>query len=162
FRVVVVGDSLTYGYGIPEEATFTHLLNKWMSSDGRIEFLNLGVPGFQSEDIAKEIDRFIPELKPDLIIYGVCENDFLPSGVGQYAFTYEIPLPEGMKTFLLSYSRALQFTSGLYDAALRRFHLRRDFYDDILADFAGYQQRFEHDVGRMALRTKQAGLPPIV
>src|SRR5262249_41843768 len=90
FRVIVVGDSLTYGYGISEEATFTHLLNEWMSSDGRIEFLNLGVSGFQSEDIANAIDRMVPQLTPDLIIYGICENDFLPSGVGQYQFNYEI------------------------------------------------------------------------
>ncbi len=161
-RVIVVGDSLTYGYAIPQEATFTHLLSEWMSSDGRIEFLNLGVPGFQSEDVAKVIDRAIPELAPDLIIYGVCENDFLPSGVGQYELTYAIPIPENIKAFLLSHSRALEFTSDLYDAALRRFHIRRDFFDDILADFDGYQQRFDRDVRRMALHAKQADLPPII
>lgn len=162
YRVIVVGDSLTYGYGIPEEATFTHLLNEWMSDDGRVEFLNLGVSGHQSEDIAKVIDRAIAELVPNLIVYAVCENDFLPSGVSQYDFSYDFPLPDGVKMFLLAHSRALQLISDLYDATLRRFHLRRDFFDDILSDFDGYQRRFERDVGRMALRAKENGLPAIV
>jgi lysophospholipase L1-like esterase len=162
FRVIVVGDSLTYGYGIAEEATFTHLLNDWMSRRETVEFLNLGVPGAQSEDIANTIEKFIPRLKPDLIIYAVCQNDFLPSGVGQYEFTYAFPLPESTKAFLLKHSRALQVTSDLYDAALRRVHLRRDFFDDILRDFDNYQGRFRRDVKRMEALAAAAGLPPIV
>jgi hypothetical protein len=162
FRVIVVGDSLTYGYGIAEEATFAHLLNDWMSRRETIEFLNLGVAGAQSEDIANTIEKFIPQLKPDLIIYAVCLNDFLPSGGEQYEFTYAFPLPESTKAFLLKHSRALQFTSDLYDAALRRAHLRRDFYDDILSDFDNYQGRFRRDVTRMEALASAAGLPPIV
>jgi hypothetical protein len=162
FRVMVVGDSLTYGFGIAEEATFTHLLDDWMSLRRTIEFLNLGVPGSQSEDIANTIEKFIPRLRPDLIIYAVCLNDFLPSGGEQYEFTYAFPLPESTKAFLLKHSRALQFTSDLYDAALRRAHLRRDFFDDILRDFDNYQGRFRRDVTRMEALASAAGIPPIV
>jgi hypothetical protein len=164
FRVLVVGDSLTYGWGIAEESTFTHLLNDWMSRSKTIEFLNLGVAGAQSEDIANTIEKFVPRLKPDLIIYAVCQNDFLPSGRPQdeSEHTYAFPLPESAKAFLLTHSRALQFTSDLYDAALRRAHLRRDFFDDILGDFDNLQGRFQHDVKRMEALASAARLPPIV
>jgi hypothetical protein len=162
FRVVVVGDSYTYGDGIAEQATFTHLLNDWMSREGMTEFLSLGLEGAQSEDIANTIEKFIPRLRPDLIIYAVCLNDFLPSWVGQYEFTYAFPLPESAKAFLLKHSRALQFTSDLYDATLRRAHLRRDYLDDILSDFDNYQERFRRDVERMAALASAAGLPPII
>jgi hypothetical protein len=164
FRVIVVGDSLTYGFGIAEGATFTHLLNDWMSHGETIEFLNLGVIGLQSEDIAKTVEKFIPRLKPDLIIYAVCQNDFLPSGVPQedYDFAYAFPLPEGTKVFVLEHSRALQFTSDLYDAALRRVHLRRDVFDQILRDFDNNEMRFRRDVAHMEALASAAGLPPVV
>jgi hypothetical protein len=162
FRVIVVGDSNTYGWGIAEEATFTHLLSDWLSRGETAEFLSLGVPGAQSEDIANMIARFIPLLKPDLIVYAVSQNDFLPSGVGQYEFTYAFPLPESAKAALLKQSRALQLTSDLYDGVLRRAHLRRDYLDDILSDFDNYQGRFRRDVARMEALASAAGLPPIV
>jgi hypothetical protein len=135
-----------------------------MSRGETIEFLNLGVAGAQSGDIANTVEKFIPRLKPDLIIYAVCQNDFLQSGVPQedYEFPYAIPLPESTKAFLLKFSRALQFTSDLYDAALRRVHLRRDIFDQILSDFDNFQGRFRRDVARMEALASAAGLPPIV
>jgi hypothetical protein len=47
-----------------------------------------------------------------------------------------------------------------YDAALRRLGLRVDFYDHILEDFQGYQQRFAVDVQAMNDLVRAAGLPP--
>jgi hypothetical protein len=118
----------------------------------------------QSEDIADTIEKFIPRLKPDLIIYAVCQNDFLPSGIPEenYDFAYAVPLPESIKAFLLEHSRALQFTSDLYDAALRRAHVRRDVFDQILRDFDNHAARFGRDVARMEALASAAGLPPIV
>jgi hypothetical protein len=52
--------------------------------------------------------------------------------------------------------------SRAYDAALRRLHYRTDFFDDILADFQGYQKRFARDVADMNEAVKAAGLPPLV
>ena len=75
---MVVGDSLTYGAGIEIEDTFVALLNRWLSPDYRVEVLNLGLAGGQSEDILKVIKKFQAPLSPDLIIYAVCLNDFLP------------------------------------------------------------------------------------
>jgi hypothetical protein len=40
--------------------------------------------------------------------------------------------------------------------------LRKDFYDDILADFAGYQRRFASDVTQMNEVVRAANLPPLV
>jgi GDSL-like Lipase/Acylhydrolase family len=157
-----VGDSLTYGYGIAEKDTFVHLLNDWLSQEAPVEVFNLGVSGYQSEDIANVIEKFLPQLQPDLVVYTICLNDFLPSGAGEYTYEYAVPLPEKFKTFALAHSRALQFTSDLYDAALRRVHVRRDFFDDILRDFGSYQTRFRHDVARMQAFVSAAGLPPIV
>jgi len=149
FRVMVVGDSLTFGYGIAEKNTFVALLNEWLKKDYRIEVLNLGVSGYQSQDVLGAIKKFVPQLHPNLVIYTVCQNDFLPSGVNEYEITRPFPLPERVKSFLIAHTRTGAFLNVKYDAALRALHMRRDFYDDILRDFAGYQKRFEGDVVEM-------------
>lgn len=165
YRVLVVGDSLTYGYGISEQSRFSDLLNKWMGSSFRIEFLNLGHPGYQSEDILKVVKINIKKLKPDLVLYGVCLNDFLPSTVSEYyrdGSAYEVPLPPSLKKFLIENTRIGSFLSDRYDIALRKLHLRKDFFDDILANFSGYRTRFAQDVERMNKEVVLAGLPPMV
>jgi lysophospholipase L1-like esterase len=164
YRVMVVGDSLTYGIGLAEEWRFSNLLQDRLGRQYRIEFLNLGVAGAQSEDILAIIRKYLPVLKPNLVIYAVCLNDFLPTGVGQYytVKAYPFPLPDGVKTFLIENTRSGAFLNETYDAALRRFHLRADFFDDVVADFQGYQKRFARDVQDINKSVRAAGLPPLV
>jgi lysophospholipase L1-like esterase len=163
YRAIVVGDSLTYGDGLSEEWRFTNLLDRWMNQEFRIEFLNLGVDGRQSEDILEIINRLLPILKPNLVIYAICLNDFLPSGRPEYSSAgYPFPLPDLVKDFLIRRTRTGAFLSHSYDGALRRLHLRADFFDDILKDFDGYQQRFARDVAEMNRSVRAAGLPPMI
>jgi lysophospholipase L1-like esterase len=164
FRVLIMGDSLTYGDGIGERQTYTALLNQWLESDGQIEFLNLGAPGLQSEDILRSIKKFVPELKPDLVIYGICLNDFLPSGIGQYGDldAYALPFPSEWKSFLMKHTHVDALMSDLYDAALRSMRLRKDFYIDILSNFGGYKERFAKDLAKMNQFITESGLPPLI
>lgn len=164
YRVLVVGDSLTYGQGIEEKDTYVALLNDWFSKDYRIEFLNLGAEGYQSEDVLNAIREYVPKLKPNLVIYGICQNDFLPSGVGQYSNVdaYAVPLPHRLKTLLISHTYTGALLNDVYDGALRRLHLRSDFFDDILGNFNHYNDRFRKDVAAMNVFIGAAGLPPLV
>jgi GDSL-like Lipase/Acylhydrolase family len=164
FRVLVMGDSITYGAGIAEQHTYTALLNQWLGHNGRIEFLNLGISGQQSEDTLRWIKKFVPELGPDLVFYGVCLNDFLPSGRGEYddRHVYAVPLPEKFKAFLIRNSRTAALTNDLYDDTLRLLHVRATFLDHILSDFDGYQVRFARDVAEMNKFLIGSGLPPMV
>ena len=89
YRILIVGDSLTYGLGVPEVWTYGRILERALDRDYRVEVLNLGVSGFQSEDVLHLVTRYVPRLKPDLVVYGVCLNDFLPSRTNEYrAFTF--------------------------------------------------------------------------
>ena len=91
FRVLVLGDSLTYGDGIEERFTYSRQLERLLRRRWRVEIVDAGVDGAQSEDIVRIARRLVPELQPDLVIYGVCLNDFLPSGVGQYDESIRLP-----------------------------------------------------------------------
>lgn len=163
FRLTVVGDSMTYGYGVDEKFSYVSLLQDLLGRDFNVEVLNLGRSGWQSEDILGIVRTQLPQLQPDLVFYGVVHNDFLPSQKGQYvARGYEFPIPESLETFLMSHSRFVGFVADAYDAALRTAGLRKDFFDDILEDFAGYQVRFAKDVAAMNQSVTGQGLPPIV
>jgi hypothetical protein len=161
YRIMVVGDSLTYGDGIEPEWTYPAQLERLLEKDYRVEVLNLGVDGLQSEDVVRELERMTPLLEPDLIVYGICLNDFLPSGVGQYS-RFLVPLPEWFKSMSLNRARLATLLADGYQMLLLVMGIRADFYDDILADFQGYQERFGRDVARMNEFAHRRGLPPIV
>ena len=135
-----------------------------MEDDYFIEFLNLGSDGLQSEDIKKRIYEFLPRLQPDLVIYGVCHNDFLPAGVEQYSANdaFSVPLPEYVKQTLARRSRLIRLSGDGYNALLLKLGLRADFYDDILKDFRSYQGRFVQDIEAMNSFVVSQGLPPVV
>ena len=162
FRIIALGDSLTYGYGIDEQDTYPKVLETLLNDTFRVEVLNLGVSGAQSEDIYKILQRKLPELQPDLVIYGMCLNDFLPSGVGQYDNNraYQVPLP--YKEHFIQNTLTGKLLAQRYDALLMRWGLRVDFFADILRDFDGFQTRFARDVKAMNAFALENGLPPIV
>ncbi|GAK48806.1 hypothetical protein U14_00013 [Candidatus Moduliflexus flocculans] len=165
-RVMVLGDSLTYGKGIDANDTYPSVIESMLSQDFRIEVLNLGINGYQSEQIAELLYWFAPKLQPDVIVYGVCLNDFLDAGEEENARGarrgWKIPLPESAKQFLISRTFAGEFFNKAYDDALMRVGLRVDFISNILAGMYHYQLRFTRDVTEMNFFAVSQGFPPIV
>jgi len=164
FRIAIVGDSLTYGDGVEARHTYSALLQQLLEREYAVEVLNLGSDGMQSEDVRNRVLEFVPRLQPDLVIYGVCHNDFLPAGVGQYAVNdaFALPMPDSFKRELASRSRLIRLMEDGYNAALMRMGYRTDFFDDILKDFRNYQGRFAADASAMNAYVLSQGLPPVV
>lgn len=164
FRIMVVGDSLTYGPGIAESDTYCAVIERELGREYNIEVLNLGIGGYQTENVLWVIRNFTPLLEPDLIIYGVCLNDFLPSRVGQYDtdMAYPFPLPGPFKDFMVERTLSGKLFAERYNDILLKAGLRKDFIDDILDGPAGYQEKFERDVAAMNDYTRSRELPSIV
>lgn len=161
FRIMVVGDSFTYGEGINAFWTYPEQLERSLARDFRVEVLNLGVDGYASEDVLNVVRRFLPELKPDLVVYGACLNDFLESGTYQSEH-YLFPLPGKLKKNLLKRSRVARHVEEWYGALLRILGLRPDFYSELLADFDARRRRFGRDVAALNSFVKARGLPPVL
>jgi len=162
YRIAAFGDSLTYGEGVAAEEAWPAVLERELQRDGRIEVLNLGVCGAQSEDVLHLAERLLPRLDADLVLYGVCLNDFLPSGRGQYRNNraWPVNLPYG---FHLEYGTRLGgLVAAAYDRLLMRVGVRADFTTDILRDFHDYQQRFGADVAALNRTVTARGLPPVI
>jgi lysophospholipase L1-like esterase len=162
FRIAAFGDSLTYGEGVAAEEAWPAVLEKALQGDYLAEVLNLGVKGSQSEDVLRRAERLLPALEPDLVLYGVCLNDFLPAGRMEYRNNraWSFTLPHG---FHLEHGTRLgALVVSAYDRLLMRVGVRADFYTDILRDFDDCQQRFARDVAALNRLVTARGLPPVV
>ena len=79
-RVAVVGDSFTFGFGVPEEQTYASVLAGILNRSPagrqrRFEVLNLGVVGYNTQDEAVVVERRAVALDPRLVIVGYVLND---------------------------------------------------------------------------------------
>jgi len=162
-RILVFGDSLTYGHGVDAAHAYPAVLQKALADHG-VEVINLGVSGHQSEDILKEMEIFARKLQGDIVIYGICHNDFLDSGEGQEGsrWRWKIPVSEQAEKWLRSHLRLAELVSDSYDRILLTVGARGDFYDVILQEMNGYQTRFSRDVRAMNDLVVKAGLPPVI
>jgi lysophospholipase L1-like esterase len=160
FRIMVVGDSLTYGEGIDAYWAYPAQLERALAPDFRVEVLNLGVRGHASGDILDVVRRFVPELAPDLVVYGVCLNDFLERG-GQQRDPPTL-LPRKVMKFLTRRTRVGRLFDERSAALVRMLGFKPDFYGDLLADFGARYRRFGNDVAAMNDLVMGRGLPPMV
>ena len=88
YRVVVVGDSFTYGWGVNAEDTWVRRLEENLRAKGYdVEVLNLGKPGAGPDFYASLAREAIPVLRPDLVVVGMLQNNDLasanPEGLSQ-------------------------------------------------------------------------------
>lgn len=79
FRVAVIGDSFTFGFGVPPERTYVAVLERQLRRNAargwRYEALNFGVGGYAASDEAIVLEHKVLPLAPDLVILGYALND---------------------------------------------------------------------------------------
>jgi hypothetical protein len=73
FRVAAYGDSEAFGWSVVLADTFERRME---AIDGRVEVLNLGVPGYNVADTREHLERTLAAFQPDLAIFLSTENDF--------------------------------------------------------------------------------------
>jgi lysophospholipase L1-like esterase len=76
-RVVAIGDSFTYGWGVAQSLPWPKLLESVLGREGySVEIANLGKPGASPRDYAELAAKAIPILKPDIVIVAIlqCED----------------------------------------------------------------------------------------
>lgn len=160
YRIMVVGDSLTYGEGIDGFWAYPAQLERVLAAEAGAEVLNLGVRGYASEDVLDVVRRFVPELEPDLVVYGVCLNDFLESGSRQ-PDRFSL-LPEKISKILTRRTRIGRLVDERFGALARALGLEPNFYAELLTDFEQRYRRFGDDVAAMNAFVTARGLPPMI
>jgi lysophospholipase L1-like esterase len=75
-RVVSLGDSSTFGWGVDPEYTYEELLARRLSTNGtRAEVFNLGMPGTTSRHGLGVLDHYASPLEPDVLVISFGAND---------------------------------------------------------------------------------------
>ncbi|MCA1901819.1 MAG: SGNH/GDSL hydrolase family protein [Candidatus Hydrogenedens sp.] len=78
FRILVFGDSYTYGWGVNIEQTWVRLLEKKLNvKRHKVETVNLGKPGADPWFYLELAQTAISILEPDLILIGLLQGDDL-------------------------------------------------------------------------------------
>lgn len=174
FRVLALGDSFTWGYGLGDgrdawPKALEARLRGEKGGDG-VRVFNLGVPGFTTVNELELLSRKGLALEPDLVVVQFLINDVLPSStdyqrVGE-DWLYERKavdlLPAGeMHDILRKKSRLYVFVNGRFRALQRKIWPARDWeelYDDGFPGWrdcrkalAGISRLTEHAGGKAVL-----------
>jgi lysophospholipase L1-like esterase len=78
FRIVVMGDSISFGYGVEEAEAYPQVLEALLSElvpDSPIEVVNLGVGGYNAYNEAQLLEGVGRTYEPDLVLVQFCIND---------------------------------------------------------------------------------------
>jgi hypothetical protein len=84
FRILVLGDSVTFGHGALPDTTYPFLLEQRLKQwrpDVNWQVWNLGVPGYNTTTELKYLERVGPRYQPDLVVIGFFENDLQDNDV---------------------------------------------------------------------------------
>ncbi|MBU1061504.1 MAG: SGNH/GDSL hydrolase family protein [Candidatus Omnitrophica bacterium] len=73
YNIFFIGDSFTEGCGVDEEKMYYNVI----ASNLDAEICVYGGPGYGTLQEYMVLDRYIDEIKPDLIVLQVCSNDFI-------------------------------------------------------------------------------------
>jgi len=74
-RVVCLGDSVTYGYGVEHEDSYPSYLEDELSRSGAFEVFNVALPGWSTRQQRIAYERIARRYRPNYVILGVCLND---------------------------------------------------------------------------------------
>jgi len=74
FRIVIIGDSMSFGYGVNDEETYAALIDK---SIPNVEVINLSVSGYGTDQELLRLQKQGFDFKPDLVILQITDNDFI-------------------------------------------------------------------------------------
>ena len=91
FVIAVLGDSYTFGQGVPQDKTFPSLLENTLNQSAKTDYFrvwNLGVSGYNTEQEDSLLRSFVLPRAPKWVVVGYNVNDYEPA----------YPLPDATST----------------------------------------------------------------
>ena len=158
-RVLVLGDSFTFGWGVSEKQAFPRQLERLLN--GRVQVFNAGVPGYNTEQQACQLHQLWDQAAPHAVLLAYVVNDAEPQ--------HTVPTsPDVVHRHVGSWlaERARQAVNALGDEARPLFRLRyHRHHTDYLRGFAPTSPKWQASkaaLGRMAALCRRHGVPLVV
>ena len=78
FRIAVLGDSVTFGQGVPTQDTFSEVLEKTMNAAGagKVRSYNYGEMAYSIKEMVATLEYRALAIQPDLVLLCVIYDDF--------------------------------------------------------------------------------------
>jgi lysophospholipase L1-like esterase len=157
YRIMLLGDSTTFGWGVREEDTAAKILERKLAADPprgytQVEVLNAGVGNY---DTVQEVTYYQTRgqaFHPDLVVLVFFIND--PE-----------PVPVEKKGFLIDRSYLLAFATNRFDGVLRHFGMRpgwKQYYSSLYDDDKPGFQACKKALQSLADSTRKNGAQPLV
>jgi len=124
-RILVLGDSITMGWGVEYENTYPRILEKLLNKDTttKIEVINTGVGNYNSVAELATLKKFF-YLNPDLIILGFYIND-----IEQISYPSQISYWIKRNSYVYAF-----FKDRLINVEFRGRKDARNYYDSLYQD----------------------------
>jgi hypothetical protein len=135
FRILVLGDSVTFGHGSVYEHTYPYLMEQRLKAwrpDVDWQVWNAAVPGYNTSQELAQLEQVGPAFAPDLVVVGFYENDLIDN--------HPIRQPSRTRVLiasLLSIAKQHLYSLELYKKAYLQLAWKLSASDD-------YRRRLEH------------------
>ncbi len=138
WRIAVIGDSVTYGLGVPQEQTFCAGLQSRLraAGSGPVEVLNFGVPAYSSFQEYRLLRSRVLDFQPDLVVWVFSSDDTETSPI-------LLNIGGRMCLFRNQFEGIGLFNNPVHWTVFRHSHLYRFLYRQAVLAFAAPRGRFD-------------------
>jgi hypothetical protein len=158
-RVLVLGSSITMGWGVPFEKTCTAATERMLDTEKpfgtniSFEFVNAGIGNYNTHFQFKLFQRQYPVVKPDMVVLHYFISDAQPRSMGRDSF---ILRDSFLAAFLFDrWSQVkLKFTSQYKDLFT--------FYKDLYVDDSQPWKQTQQEIAEMRDLTAKDGVPFLI
>lgn len=125
YRILVLGDSFTWGYGVEDNEIYTEILETILPET---EVINLGVTGYSLQQEILYFKRKGLEYSPDLVVVGFCLNDIYPEDIDKAMGTSGLKVDDGTgnpltrKGLFVVFKQAIRRSSAMYRFVVDRLN----------------------------------------
>lgn len=121
-RIVVLGDSVTYGHGVEAAEAFPQVLEQRLRALHRdVEVFNMGLPGWSTRQERTAYQRIARKYKPDVVVLAVCLNDLAELQIN-------LTKPPGFLLTLFKHSAVVRLALG---ASRREIGAVEELFSDV-------------------------------
>ncbi len=131
FRILVLGDSFTFGVGVNVEDSYPKLLETLLNQNPigegkKYDVINAGIEGYGTEQEYRYLEKLWNRYKPDLVLVGLYSNDIddVMKGIPTAGSRFKLI----RKFYFFSYLRVLQISLGTMFKDIRTGFLQ--IYED--------------------------------